>query len=97
MPEIGGKSLAGQLTAGLAGLKKELDALKTDAAGAVMEFQDELRNGREGVKRLRSESAEVRKAFGEILGNEVASKTDETKAEDKATTEEKPGVVTNGT
>lgn len=96
MPEIGGKSLAGQLTAGLAGLKKELDALKTDAAGAVMEFQDELRNGREGVKRLRSESAEVRKAFGEILGNEVASKTDETKAEDKAATEEKPG-VTNGT
>jgi hypothetical protein len=70
MPEIGGKSLADQVRVGLGGLKKEIDALKLDAAAALTELSTEVRNGNEGVKRIRSETAAVRAAFAEILGNE---------------------------
>lgn len=71
MPEIGGKSLADQVRVGLAGLKKDIDALKLDAAAALTELSVEVRNGQEGVKRIRAETADVRNAFGEILGNET--------------------------
>jgi hypothetical protein len=70
MPEIGGTSLADQVRVGLAGLKKEIDALKLDAAAALTELSVEIKNGQEGVKRIRTETADVRNAFGEILGNE---------------------------
>jgi hypothetical protein len=72
MPEIGGKSLAAQVRVGLAGLKKQLDELKLDAAGALTELSTEIANGKEGVKRIRAETAEVKAAFSEILGNEQA-------------------------
>ena len=70
MPEIGGKSLANDVRIGLAGLKKKLEALRLDAAAAVNELATEITNGEEGVKHIRSETAEVRAAFAEILGNE---------------------------
>jgi|GEM_PF-3367039 hypothetical protein len=76
MPEIGGKSLAAQVRVGLAGLKKEIDDLKLDAAAALTELSTEVRNGKEGVKRIRAETAEVKAAFGEILGNEQAGTTE---------------------
>ena len=70
MPELGGKSLAADVRVGLAGLKKKLEALRLDAAGAVNELATEITNGEEGVKRIRAETAEVKAAFAEILGNE---------------------------
>ena len=41
-----------------------------DAAGAITELSSEIKNGNEGVKRIREETAAVRTAFAEILGNE---------------------------
>lgn len=70
MPEIGGKALGGFVRESLADLKKQLDALKIDAAGAITELSSEIKNGNEGVKRIREETAAVRTAFSEILGNE---------------------------
>ena len=70
MPEIGGKALGGFVRESLADLKKQLDALKLDAAGAITELSSEIKNGNEGVKRIREETAAVRSAFAEILGNE---------------------------
>ena len=73
MPEIGGKSLAESVRLGLAGLKKELDALKLDAAASLTELSTEIKNGQEGVKRIREETAAVKDAFADILGNEHVS------------------------
>jgi hypothetical protein len=70
VPEIGGKSLADHVRVGLAGLKKDIDALKIDAAAALTELSTEVRNGNEGVRRIRAETAAVRAAFSEILGNQ---------------------------
>jgi hypothetical protein len=72
VPELGGKALADQVRLGLIGLKKELDGLKIDAAGALTELATEVSNGKEGVKRIRAETAAVKSAFAEILGNEQA-------------------------
>jgi ubiquinone biosynthesis protein UbiJ len=73
MTTIGGKSLADDVRIGMAGLKKQIDALKLDAAAALTEFTTELKNGNEGVKRIREETAAVKSAFAEILGNEQAT------------------------
>ena len=70
MPEIGGKALGSFVRESFAGLKKELDDLKIDAAAAVTELSSEVKNGKEGVKRIREEAAAVKAAFAEILGNE---------------------------
>jgi hypothetical protein len=70
MSQIGGKALADDVRIGMAGLKKQIDALKLDAAAALTELTTELKNGNEGVKRIREETAAVRAAFSEILGNE---------------------------
>jgi hypothetical protein len=72
MPQIGGKALADEVKVGLTGLKKQLDELKLDAAAALTELSTEIKNGNEGVKRLREETAAVKAAFAEILGNEQA-------------------------
>jgi hypothetical protein len=72
MPQIGGKALADEVKVGLTGLKKQLDELKLDAAAALTELSTEIKNGNEGVKRLREETAAVKNAFAEILGNEQA-------------------------
>jgi hypothetical protein len=70
--EIGGKSLAQQVSVGLAGLKEQIAALRLDAAGAFTELSTEVRSGNEGVKRIRAETAAVKSAFAEVLGNEQA-------------------------
>lgn len=70
MPELGGKSLALDLRSALAGVKQQLAELKSDAAGAVTELVAEIANGNEAVKRIRDETAQVKAAFTEILGNE---------------------------
>jgi hypothetical protein len=72
MPELGGKTLADQVRVGLAGLRQQLNELKLDAAGALTELTAEIQNGKEGVKRIRAETAAVKAAFAEILGNERA-------------------------
>jgi hypothetical protein len=72
MPEIGGTKLAAELKTGLAGLKKGIDELKLDLAGALSEFSSEMNNGREVAKRIRKEAADVRSAVSELLGNESA-------------------------
>jgi hypothetical protein len=72
MPEIGGKSLAEEVKVGIGGLRQQLAELKLDAAGALTELSTEVRNGKEGVKRIREETAAVKAAFAEILGNEQA-------------------------
>jgi hypothetical protein len=74
MPEIGGKSLALQVRVGLTGLKQQIAELKLEAAAALTELSTEITNGKEGVKRIRAETAEVKAAFGEILGNEHLEK-----------------------
>lgn len=73
MPEIGGKSLAADVKIGLAGLKQEIAELRMSAAGAITELKSEIVNGKEGVKRIQAETAAVKDAFAEILGNETAS------------------------
>lgn len=72
MPEVGGKSLADTFKSGLIGLKKELEALRLDASGALTELSSEVKNGNEAVKRIRAETAAVKSAFADILGNESA-------------------------
>jgi hypothetical protein len=77
MPEIGGKSLAAQVRLGLVDLKKQIDDLKLDSAAALTELATEIANGKEGVKRIRAETAEVKSAFAEILGNEQANTSEQ--------------------
>jgi len=72
MPEIGGKSLAEQVKVGLGGLRQQLAELKLDASAALTELSTEVKNGNEGVKRIREEAAAVKAAFAEVLGNEQA-------------------------
>jgi|HubBroStandDraft_3_1064219.scaffolds.fasta_scaffold908117_1 hypothetical protein len=62
MTTIGGKSLADDVRIGLTGLKKQIDGLKLDAAAALTELSAELKNGNEGVKRIREETAAVKAA-----------------------------------
>jgi hypothetical protein len=72
MPEIGGKSLAEQVKVGLGSLRQQLAELKLDSAAALTELGAEIKSGNEGVKRIRAETAAVKAAFAEILGNEQA-------------------------
>ena len=69
MPEVGGKRLAADFGAMLADLRRGLDEAKTGIAKAIGELTAEVQSGKEIEKAIRSEAAEVRKAFGEILGN----------------------------
>ena len=70
-PSIGGHSLGEQVRVGLAGLRKDLEVLRLDAAASITELTDEVRNGQEGVKRIRAEAAAVKAAFQDILGNGI--------------------------
>jgi hypothetical protein len=78
MPEVGGKSLASELRTGIAGLKRGVDELKLELAGAVSEFSVEMQNGKEAAKRIRAEAADMRQAVSEILGNENVSNSTST-------------------
>lgn len=78
VPEIGGKALAEEVRIGLGTLKQQLAELRLDAAGALTELSSEIQNGQAGVKRIREETAAVKAAFAEILGNEQAAPADET-------------------
>ena len=69
MPEVGGKRLAADFGAMLADLRRGLDEAKSGIGRAISELTSELESGKEIEKAIRSEAAEVRKAFGEILGN----------------------------
>lgn len=79
MPGAGGKKLAGEFSAMLAGVRKEIEGLQIETAAAVNELMEEVKLAREVPKALRAEAAEMRKAFGEVLGNappEDAAKPD---------------------
>lgn len=69
MPELGGKALQGELGVALKGLKKALEGLRMDAAGAVTELTQEIAAGKQGVKMIQDEARAVRDAFSEIVGN----------------------------
>lgn len=75
MPEIGGKKLAGQFGDLLASLRKASEDAKTELAAAGAEFVTEVANVKKVTKTIRDETAEVRKAFGEILGNNPPEET----------------------
>lgn len=70
MPEIGGKKLAGELGAMLQDVRRLVDEVRLDVAGAATELASEIRGGKDVAKALRAEAAEVRKAFSEVLGNQ---------------------------
>lgn len=69
MPEIGGKKLAGNFREGMASLRKQLDDMHLEVASAITELQGEVAAGKEVAKQIRSEAADVRAAFGDVLGN----------------------------
>lgn len=79
MPEAGGRRLAGEFK-GLLGELRQLSAeVRTDIASAAAELMTELKAGKEVARQIREETAEVRAAFGEVLGN--APPADESKPE----------------
>lgn len=69
MPEVGGRKLAGEFGEMLAGVRKMVDETKLGIASAVTALTTELQGGKEIERQLLAEAAEVRKAFGEVLGN----------------------------
>ena len=70
MPEVGGKKLAGDFSGMMADLRKSVDAAKETVHSAVVELKTEIESGAaSAVKALRDEANEVRKGFGELLGN----------------------------
>lgn len=69
MPEVGGKKLATEFGGMLAGVRKMVDEAKLGIAAAVTELVTEVKSGKQVETALRAEAAEVRKAFGEVLGN----------------------------
>jgi len=81
MPELGGKSLADEVRVGMLSLKKEIDTLRLEAAAAVTEVVTEIKNGKEGVKRLKAEAAAIRAGFAGIMGNETADETTQEKTD----------------
>lgn len=69
MPEVGGKKFAGEFGVMLEGLRQDIAATRSGLAGAITELRTELQSGKEIEKAIRSEAADVRKAFSEVLGN----------------------------
>lgn len=69
MPEVGGKRLAADFGAMLADLRALVDEVKNDVGAAVQELAGEVRSGKDVAKAIRAEAAEVRKTFGDVLGN----------------------------
>ncbi len=69
MPEVGGKSLAAEFAVMIADAKKEIEDTKTEVRTALTEFMNEARSAKEAAKQLRAEAADMRQAFGAVLGN----------------------------
>ena len=69
MPELGGKTLAGNVKAMLGDLRKKIDDAKINVASAVTELQSEIASADAVARQLRDEADAVREAFGEVLGN----------------------------
>jgi hypothetical protein len=69
MPEVGGKQLAANFGSMLGDLRKLVDEVKAEVGAAVTELADEVRSGKDVAKAIRAEAAEVRKTFGDVLGN----------------------------
>jgi len=76
MPEVGGKKLAGDFGSMLSDVRKMIDEAKLGLAGAVTELTTEIKTSKLVEKALREETAAVRKAFGEMLGNAPPSDDD---------------------
>lgn len=69
MPEVGGKRLAGEFAGMLSDVRKAVDEIKLEVAGAVTELMTEIQAGKSVAKAIRAEADEVRQAFGTVLGN----------------------------
>lgn len=82
MPEAGGKKLAGEFGGMLADVRKMIDEAKIGIAGAITELVTEVKAGKQVERAIRDEAATVRKAFGEMLGNNPPETADEEKIVD---------------
>jgi hypothetical protein len=78
MPEAGGRRLASSFSGMMAEIRSEIDAATQKVADAVKELKAEISSGADGAtKALQAEAAEVRKGFGELLGNNPPPDTSE--------------------
>lgn len=69
MPEVGGGKLAGEFGGMMADVRRMIDETKLDIAAAVTELTTEVQAGKQVAKAIRAEAAQVRQAFGSVLGN----------------------------
>ena len=70
MPEAGGKRLASSFADMMAEVRRSIDAATAKVSDAVKELKVEIDGGADdAAKALRAEAAEVRKGFGQLLGN----------------------------
>jgi hypothetical protein len=71
MPDIGGKKFADDFRGALGSMRKVMDEVKLEIAGAVTEFHVEARGGGKAVvKQIRANTDEVKRGFQDLLGNE---------------------------
>lgn len=74
MPEAGGRRLASNFSSMMAEVRASIDGATRKVADAVKELKAEIETGaEEAAKALQSEAAEVRKGFGDLLGNNPPS------------------------
>ena len=73
VPEIGGTSFAASLKEIIGGLRREMDEIKAETAGAVQEFREQVGAAREVPKRIRAETQVLRDGINELLGNQPPS------------------------
>lgn len=69
MPGLGGKTLGEEIRVLLLGAKKQIEDLKTEAAGAVIELVNEIGTSKGAVKSIREETAALKAAFADVVGN----------------------------
>ncbi len=71
MPDLGGKSLVGEVGGMLGDLRKAVEGAKAGLMGAVTEFIQEVEGLKHVEAAVRSETKEIRDLKTSILGNAV--------------------------
>lgn len=97
MPEMGGRRFAGTFSATMQVMRESVDKAISDASKGIQSATDELvgtiKSGGEKVRRaIVRESDEVRRSYGEMLGNdaETGEKEAPLKTDTTPKTEETP-------